>query len=142
MIDLSIAAADRLRTLAGAQFALVGNVADFEALADMPRSVPAAYLLPLGERAEPSTTLTRNTQRHRCTIGVVLVVRHAGDASGSRSASALQALRLAVQSALLNWTPATDCGALQFAEGQLVEFVDGTTIWRDDFEVERWVRHD
>lgn len=142
MIDISILAADRLRTLAGSQFALVGTVADFAALADLPRSAPAAYVLPVGEVAEPTEMISRSSQRHQCTFAVLLIVRHAGDAGGGKGAAALQALRTTVQTALVNWTPASDTSAVQFRSGQLAEFIDGTTIWQDDFGVDRWVRHD
>ncbi len=140
MIDLSIAAADRLRAQIGSQLTLVGTLADFAALADLPRSTPAAYVLPVGERAEASPTYGRHTQRHECTFDVLLIVRHAGDASGGKSAAALQTLRLAVQAALVNWTPDADCGAVRFVAGDIADYIDGTTIWRDGFSVERWVQ--
>lgn len=141
MIDLSLLATERLREQEGARFAVVGNVADFAALADLPRATPAAYVLPLSEMAEPSKMLTHSTQRHECAFAVLLIVRHAGDASGGKAAEELQTLRAAVQAAWVNWAPQpADCGPVQFRSGQLAEFVKGTTVWQDDFVVDRWVR--
>lgn len=142
MIDICIAAADRLRTQAGSSFTQIGMAAELNALADLPRTAPAAFLIPVGEQATPTELLKKSAQRHTCVFDVLLIVRHAGDASGTRSSAALQALRADVQDALVNWQPATDCGPVQFANGSLADLVDGTTIWQDQFTFDRWVRHD
>lgn len=139
MIDLTIAAAARLQAQASG-FAVIGTAADFEAVANLPRSVPAAYVLPLAEQADPSELIGRSAQKHLCSLGVLLIVRHAGDASGGAAASRLQTLREAVQAALVGWQPAADCGSIGFASGELVDFRDGATVWQDTFTTERWVQ--
>lgn len=142
MIDACIAIADRLRSQVGEQFATMGMAAEFAALESMPRTSPALYLLPVGETAQPSETLTRNTQRHECAFAVLLLLRHAGDASGMKSAQTLQALRASVQTAIVNWAPGEDCAGIQFVSGELGELMDSTTIWSDQFTFDRWIRHD
>lgn len=143
MIDITFAAALRLVEQTGDAFRIIGTVADFERLEDLPRSVPAAYVLPLDERAERNEQLSPGSlQRHRCALGVVLFVRHAGDASGERSMSALHDLREAVHAALVGWVPTSgsqSCTPAAFTGGELIEAPAGITVWRDDFEVERYV---
>lgn len=138
MIDVSFAAVDRLAACVGEQFAFIGSVADFAALGDLPRSLPAAYVIPLDERAEPSDMIGVNAQTHTAMFCVVLIVRHAGDASGAKAALALDALRKAVHDALIGWAPPECFDAVQFVFGSLAELIGGGTIaWRDDFSVRR-----
>lgn len=141
MIDVALAAAARLQTHAADVFRVVGTVADFEALAGMPRSVPAAYVLPLAEQADRSALLGQGSlQLHRCRLGVILFAHHAGDASGAKSVSALHDLREVVQAALVGWTPDNAaCKPASFVAGELIDAAAGTTVWRDEFEVEHYV---
>lgn len=142
MIDIAIAAAARLQDSTGDLFRIVGTVADYESLSGMPRSVPAAYVLPLAEQADRNQQLSPGTlQLHRCRMGVILFAHHAGDASGSRSVTALHDLREAVQAALVAWMPSisTQCTPAVFVGGELIDATAGTTVWRDEFEVDRYV---
>lgn len=144
MIDIAFATAQRLRAQAGAVLRLVGTVADFESLAGMPRSLPAAYVLPLAETAEEVRQLGPTLQLHRCTLAVLLFARHAGDASGMQSAGALHEMRAAVHAALIGWmadeAAPEDCLPMVFTAGELLQADTGTTVWRDEFEVSRYVR--
>ena len=138
MIDVSFAAADRPRAQLASQFAFIGSVADFAALGDVPRTVPAAYVIPLDERAVPNNTIGLNSQTHTATVGVVLIVRYAGDASGTKATLALGPLRQAVQNALVGWSPTALDDAMQFSSGSLAEFMEGGAVaWRDDFTLRR-----
>lgn len=140
MIDISFSAVDRLVSTCGTLFAHIGNLADFAALSDVPRSVPAAYVIPLGETAEPLDLVGVSAQTHTATLGVVFIVRHAGDATGSKATLALQTLRNAVHNALVGWVPSVNEDALQFASGTLIELMDGGAVaWRDDFTISRRV---
>lgn len=145
MIDIVIAAADRLRAqVPQPGLASVVLLADHAAARSVAVQLPAAYVLPVSEHAEPSGTYGLSTQRHACTLRVVLCIRHAGDASGAQAAAALQCLRESVQAALVNWTPDLPdadkaCGALAFAAGELLSFDDSVTMWSDIFSFDRWV---
>jgi hypothetical protein len=140
VIDVTLAACDRLAGALSSRFAVIGNVADFEAIAGLPRALPAAYVLPLIETAGPQTAMGESVQEHECTFGVTIVVRHAGDASGARAVNALGPLRDAVSGVLTGWQPPDCMSLVAFVSGQLVDFQDGATIWRDDFAVKRLVR--
>lgn len=141
MIDVAFAVVERLARLAGHQFAFVGSLADFAALADVPRSVPAAYVIPLEERAGDNEVVGASLQQHTAALGVLLIVRHAGDAGGGRATLALGPLREAVQAALVGWTPPGCHAPLAFAGGQLDELMDGGAVaWRDNFTATRRVQ--
>lgn len=140
MIDITLAACDRLKSDLSDRFAVIGNVADFEAIAGLPRALPAAYVLPLAEAAELSQAIGESVQVHDCTFGVTLIVRHAGDAAGARAIDALGPLRDAVQESLVGWIPDGCMSMVAFGQGSLLDFADGATVWRDDFSVRRQVR--
>lgn len=145
MIDITVAAAERLRELIEPhQLPTIGLVAEYAAAKNLALRLPAAYVLPIAERAVPSEVYGTSRQRHTCSFSVVLCTRYAGDAGGMRTVAALQELREAVQAALVNWTPASrladqDCAAVAFSGGELLEFADGMTVWSDEFTFDRWV---
>lgn len=141
MIDVSFAIVERLAATLSERFAFIGSVADFAALADVPRSLPAAYVIPLDESADQNGVYGASVQEHRARVGVLIVLRHAGDATGARATLALGPLREAVQAALVGWT-APGCHApLAFASGSLAELLDGGALaWRDDFIASRRVQ--
>lgn len=141
MIDIAIAAAARLQDSTGDLFRIVGTVADYESLSGMPRSVPAAYVLPLAEQADRNALVGPGSlQLHHCRLGVILFTHHAGDASGAKGVSALHDLREAVCGALVGWTPdISTCRPAAFVGGELIDAAAGTTVWRDEFEVEHYV---
>lgn len=141
MIDIVFAAAERLREHA-TQLRSVDVLVDLDALDKVPRTSPAAYVVPQVERAQPSQTYGPSTQRHDAAFSVFLVLRHADDAGGIKTAAALQALRDQVQAVLVPWMPAPECTALRFAVGELVGMSGGTAVWREEFAFERWVSRD
>jgi glycerol kinase len=98
-------------------------------------------LTTLAYRLDGSARVRAGRQLHRCRMGVILFAHHAGDASGSRSVTALHDLREAVQAALVAWMPSisTQCTPAVFVGGELIDATAGTTVWRDEFEVDRYV---
>lgn len=142
MIDCTIAVAERLRTHAGESFASVGLLASFAALDGLPRTTPAAYVLPLRIDAEDNSVITGVTQTLTLTFGVLLLARHAGDASGAKATEQLEALRSAAAAALVAWTPEGCLEPIQFAGGEIVQADAGLVVWRDDFVVTRLASFD
>ncbi len=140
MIDLVLAVRQRISDQAGALFTRVGAVAEFEAIAALPRSTPCAFVLPVSERALPSDVIGAQFQLHDCDLQVTYITRHAGDASGAAAADALTPLRQAVAAAIVGWNPPDCVGRIQFVQGSLVEFIDNATVWQDDFTVQRRVQ--
>ena len=140
MIDIVLALRQRIADRAGDLFTRVGAVADYEAIAGMPRTLPCAYVLPVSEQAQPDDTMGAQMQIHDCALQVTYVTTHAGDASGIQAADALTPLREAVAAAIVGWTPPNCVSRVQFVRGALVEFIDRATVWQDDFSVQRRVQ--
>lgn len=140
MIDVAFSAAERLAASASTTLAFVGTLADFAALTDIPRQLPAAYVIPLQVDAGGNEVIGGSIQQHALAFGVVLVLRYAGDATGGRATLALEPLRLMVQDALVGWTPPGCHAPLDFVGGRLSEMMDGGTVaWQDDFTALRRV---
>jgi hypothetical protein len=139
VIDVAFAALNRLQAHCGAQFLRIGALAEVEASDALARIVPAAYVLPQDEVAAPAEGLATNVQQHDGRFSVLYFVRHAGDASGARAVDSLTPLREAVAVALVGWVPPQCVTTVQFVRGALEDFVDGTTVWRDEFTTRRIV---
>lgn len=137
MIDVTTAVADRISAQAGTLFAFIGLVATFAAMADLPRSSPAAYVIPLSEDVGENQALSGSVQMHSLTFGVLLIARHAGDASGARATLALQELRDAVHAAIVGWRPDGCATYVAFAGGSLEDADAGVVTWLDSFTVSR-----
>lgn len=141
MIDVAFAARDRVHVQCADLFKAVGTLAEVEALENIARVAPAAYIVPEEVRVIETASggLDADVQTHQLQFGVLLITRHAGDASGARAADALGPLREAVAAALCGWMP-TGCSVqVRFARGELNACAEGTTMWLDHFTVERIV---
>lgn len=137
MLAVVIDLAARLQTCTGTVFSYVGNVANLAALQAMPPSFPAAYVVPLALDAEPNSALDGVVQLQAMSFGVVLAVKHAGDATGAKAIADLVAARRAVALALQGWVP-PDCGTVvTFTSGSLDRLEAGTVWWTDEFAVGR-----
>ena len=138
MIDITLLARERLLDRCRHLLPVIGLAAAYAALAALPKTMPAAYVLPLGETGGASDANEGTVQFDRCTFGVVLMVQHAGDLAGAKATAALQQLRVAVQAVLVGWqpVPTTDL-PLEFAGGALLSSADSAVIWRDDFSLQR-----
>lgn len=109
------------------------------ALESPPRAVPAAYVL-VEETGQPKGDYTdRYAQPMTATVQVVLWTRHAGAATGSKAAAAMEDIERVVRTALRDWTPGypfeplwvSNSGADQFFGGQLTRQVIFRTQYRD-----------
>ena len=140
MIDVSFSVRARLAAPPSIGLANVGTLADMEAMKAVPRVLPAAYVAPLSERADPGVVKQASVQMHVAAFGVALMVTHAGDATGARAADALTPLREAVHARLVGWIPPGCHTPVQFIEGSLLATESGTTVWQDVFTVQRRVQ--
>jgi len=108
---------------------------------------PAAFVLPLGlrgGRADAMTGLYRQPITEM--LGVVLVLRSAGDATGARSTDQLTELRNAVIRRIVNWAPVSNwldgetVGVFTLGRGELVSLSAGTLVYQLDFALDDQVR--
>jgi hypothetical protein len=109
----------------------------------IPTAFPAAYVMPMAERAEPNIMLANaHYQQVSIRFGVEIMVKHAGQAnSGGPAHSDLEDLRDAVIAALIGWVPEVGARAIEYSSGQLVQFEAGLAVWREEFTVSA-ARHD
>lgn len=102
--------------------------------AAVPASYPAAYVLPIAERATPSEWEGRHRQRVEARFGVEIMVNHVAQAaSGGPAQDGLEDARDAIRNALVGWSPAVGFEPIDYAGGRLVAFQAGRAIWRDEF---------
>jgi hypothetical protein len=132
---MMIPARDRLRAAAMPPFKLVDAASEYAALDAPPPAarLPAAYILPLGSQPGASGLVNRVRQRVVETIGVVILAGNLRDARGGAAAADIVALRDAVRTALLGWTPAAGWEQAQLAGGQLIGIDEGVLAWQERF---------
>ena len=123
----------------------IGGSADFNAaIQGGPLTPPAAFVIPLAERpSDNELATTAVSQRDNVSCGVVFAVRNLRDALGREAHVELRALRIAVMTALLGWTPDSDVyDVFTFAPsgGRLLQFADQVLWWQDDFSTALYLR--
>lgn len=122
----------------------VESAAELAALTVAPplHRMPAAYVIPLAERAGDNLAATLVTRQRVATqIGVVLVVAgRIADAKGGAQVVAIQTPREEIRAALLGWEPVAGHEPLQYVGGELLEFAGGAVWWQDDFATAYHIR--
>ena len=108
----------------------------------LPQSPAAGFVLPLGLRAASPGDAAANafTQMIEEVVGVLLVVRSAGDASGGRALPKISDLADATIAAIAGWGPADEPGVFRVSRGQLLSASDGAVLYQLDFSISRQVR--
>ena len=117
---------------------LVGSSAELDTALDVALALPAAFCVPLSEsaRSNPMTLLHEVTQR----FGVLLVVSNRRDASGAAALVDLNALRLAVRTALIGWVPnPTEGEPVMYSGGALMRLdADSRLWWTEEYELKTY----
>lgn len=112
----------------------VGGAADFQRALEGITTTPAAFVVPLAESAgENDFEMNVVQQQVPALFGVILAVRDISDAVGGQVQDALDALRVLVRDALVNWQPTPDMDPCIFAGGQVIGMRDQVLYWQDDF---------
>lgn len=102
---------------------------------------PAAFVLPLGLRGgSPDAVTGLFRQRLDRLVGVVIVVRNAGDGTGAAAMVELDPLVDSVIAAVAGWGPDDAAGVFSLARGELVSLVTGTITYQLDFQLEDQLR--
>lgn len=104
-------------------------------------ATPAAFVLPLGLRggaADAATGLFRQSLERL--VGVVLMVRNVGDATGAKAMTELDPLIEDVIGALAGWGSDDMFGVFTVARGELVSIAAGTITYQLDFAIEDQLR--
>ena len=112
----------------------VGRIADFSAVeTSQPANFPAAYVIPLKDRANSEIGLLSGASIERY-FGVCIAVKNLRDTRGDHAQDALEIVRSSVMRALLDCdaTP-PDFPELNFVDGNLVGFIHNAIWWQDTF---------
>lgn len=116
-----------------AELRQVGGAADLAVAAVQLRAMPAAFVAPLAERADPNEMVNALSQRVEQTIAVVLAVTNKADATGRAAAGELETLRASVRTALLNWLPPGAERPVEYVGGRLSAFDEQVLFWQDEY---------
>lgn len=126
--------ADRVAGAANFADAMEGEVA---------LALPAAYVIPLEEEASENDSLNGLRQLVTERIGVVLhldnAVANGGDRRGQAPVASVDALRLEVFAAILNWAPAGSLAVvrgLEYAGAQLLKIDRARVFYQLEFTLE------
>lgn len=112
----------------------VGGAAEFSALPEAgPQAVPAAFVVPLEERAGSNQLDTGISQRVDVRFGVILAVRNLRDGTGAAANDDLAMLRRVVKDALLGRQPAGADDVCLFGGGRVLQLNNQVLWWQDDF---------
>jgi hypothetical protein len=105
----------------------------------LPPRTPASFVLPLGFGAAPNTVFTgAHSQRITERVGVVFLVRYAGDATGGKSLPSITVLEKAIEAALVGWQPASVETPLDVVRGALLSLTAGAVFYQLDFAGDRY----
>jgi hypothetical protein len=142
-IDLVGVVAARLKAQVTALQNRVDDAAELAVLIQqkrLPQRVPAAFVLPIGEDAEPAGDHTGlSVQRITDVVAIVLMERKQGDASGAEALAKTVPLRDQVRDAIAGWSPNASpyYEPMQFRRGRMVTMNEGAVFYQLDFST-RW----
>lgn len=94
---------------------------------------PAAFVVPLGETAEPGRMLGVHDQLLIQQWAVVLVLRAMRTKASQDQSAELHTLRQKVLFALAGWTASADAEPMDFVGGELISAEEGLLLWQDTF---------
>lgn len=113
---------EALKTRCAVQFSgRVAGAAEFQQLEPSAKLImPAAYVIPLDDNAEPNQSDNGYSQEIRDTFAVIVVLSNVADEPGKASIVQIQPIRNALFSALLAWAPDAEHGIIEYEGGQLL----------------------
>lgn len=123
------------------------SLSELMARGQAPQVTPAAFVLPLGLRGGSVTAMANLFAQDIVeTLGIVLFLRGAGDATGGRLTDKLTPLRNAVIRAIVGWAPQSDwlagetVGVFRLARGELISLSAGLLVYQIDFALDDQLR--
>ena len=130
----------RLQT-ACPEFRAVGGAAEYDAANTGILVAPAAFVVPLEDRAGENYLIGITAQRVEVLFGViVLLTDFVNPASGERAMNDLETYRASVRAALHGWQPQADAEPCLISGGQLFSFEPGALWWQDVYRTAHDVR--
>lgn len=130
--DLAGQTVERL-TLMATLLRQVGAAADLAAAEQGVRTTPAAFVLPLADRATAAPHTAEFRQRVLQSVRVVFAVTNKADARGDAARESLITARQNARHVIAGWVPEGCIEPLEFTAGQLLRLDRGLLWWQDDF---------
>ncbi|PRD45339.1 hypothetical protein C5748_03855 [Phyllobacterium phragmitis] len=115
-------------------FRIVGGAAEFAAIQNVPKAVPAAYVMTLQEASgENERTNGPVLQPTASDIGVVIITGNVSDGRGDASSRDIETLKPLVRKHLIGFLPssAEDGMSLEHVSGELLKAWAGTVWWQE-----------
>lgn len=131
--------AERIRAQAPL-FKKVGIAADLAAARRELKLEPAAFLIPVLERASANSLENGVSQFVLQRFGVVLAVRNLRDAAAEHAQEELAPVRDALFAALIGWAPDAERDPVTYAGGRLIGLTDRVLWWQDSFDTSYYLR--
>lgn len=118
-----VAIVEALKTRTNATFAgRIAGAAEFAILSpDAKLAMPAAYVIPLDDSAQPNTSDNGYSQLVRDGFAVIVVLSNTSDELGNSSVAQVQPIRNVLNAALLSWAPDSEHGPIEYEGGQLLD---------------------
>lgn len=118
-----VAIVEALKTRTNATFAgRIAGAAEFAVLSpDAKLAMPAAYVIPLDDSAQPNTSDNGYSQLVRDGFAVIVVLSNTSDELGNSSVAQVQPIRNVLNAALLSWKPDSEHGPIEYEGGQLLD---------------------
>lgn len=125
----------------GNRIGTAAQLADAMAKNRLPQVTPAAFVIPLGLRGGQSNAATGLfRQGLDRLVGVVLVIRSAGDLLGEKASEELEPLIEKTIEAIAGWEPGSAIGVFRLGQGQLVSMNGGAVTYQLDFILDDQLR--
>jgi hypothetical protein len=118
-----VAIVEALKTRTDATFAgRIAGAAEFALISpDAKLTVPAAYVIPLDDTAQPNGSDNGYSQIVRDGFAVIVVLSNTAAEIGKSSVAQIQPIRNALNAALLSWKPDSEHGPIEYEGGQLLD---------------------
>ncbi len=101
--------------------------------------LPAAFVHPVRDRADPNTVVGATSQRLVRIVGVLLLLPSTAADRGAGLPDAVEDLSARVRTALVGWQP-PDHEPLELDGGELVRIADGVAWWLETYRTSILVR--
>ena len=110
----------------------VAGGAEFVALKEPPKQMPAAYVLPWTVTARPNNLAAGGfRQRVEEAAAVFILHRNVADARGDAAFADLDPIIRAVRAALVGWRPGEEWEQVETRSGKLFDAADGVLAWQE-----------
>lgn len=121
-------------------FAAVEDAASFAAIAGKPAKSPTAYVIPIGDQAQPNRVATLVSQELTERFGVVIATSNRRERHSGAAARDVDSLARSTRAALLGWTPDADHDPVEYASGRMLSVDQGFVWWLSEFVTRSTIR--